>query len=190
MIVKAIHTNKVTMATIKTKTKFKIHPKAKTISVSSSGLIKILDEFSRKLDCLHEDSIITDSHWKAEQKANDHKYRILWSRYEDLHEDYRLLARNLITKTDFFTKSITENEIIKKGFKNLKVSHRSDVRIIEAKKAEIEDNHAQISYLESRIDSLRAELKNCNPKHPEFETDSSETPHESLSRWFYGRRIH
>ena len=160
----------------KTKTKFKIHRKAKTISVSSSGLIKILDEFSRKLDCLHEDSIITDSHWKAEQKANDHKYRNLWARYEDLHEDYRLLARDLIGKSTIYVKANLKKDILEKKNDSLKSDN-------------IQKDH-EIYDLESRIDSLREELRICNPKHPEFETDSSETPHESLSRWFYGRRIH
>ena len=180
------------MATIKTKTKFKIHRKAKTISVSSSGLIKILDEFSRKLDHLHEDSIITDSHWKAEQKVSDNRYRILRARYEELNDDYRLLAKHLISKTELFIKSTTEHEVFKKQFKNLRSSHRSDLRLIENKKAEIEDNLSQIEYLESRTGYLRDELKNCNPKHPEFENDSEKTPKDvkDLAKWFYGGRIH
>ena len=160
----------------KAKTKFRIDRNAKTISVSSSGLIKILDDFNRKLDLLHEGSIITDSHWKAEQKTNDHKYRILWSRYDDLHEDYRLLARDLIGKSTIYVKANLKKDILEKKNDSLKSDN-------------IQKDH-EIYDLESRIDSLRAELKNCNPKHPEFETDSSETPHESLSRWFYGRRIH
>ena len=160
----------------KTKTKFKIHRKAKTISVSSSGLIKILDEFSQKLDSLHEDTIITDSHWKSVQKDDDRKYRNLWARYEDLHEDYRLLARDLICKSAIYAKANLKKDILEKKNDSLKSDN-------------IQKDH-EIYDLESRIDSLREELRICNPKHPEFETDSPETPNESISRWFYGRRIH
>ena len=160
----------------KTKTKFRIDRNAKTISVSSSGLIKILDDFNRKLDLLHEDSIITDSHWKAEHKANDHKYRNLWARYEDLHEDYRLLARDLIGKSTIYAKANLKKDILEKKNDSLRSENYE------------KDN--EIYTLESRIESLREELRICNPKHPEFETDSSETPRESSSRWYYGRRIH
>jgi len=152
--------------TTKVKTKFRIDRNAKTISVSSSGLIKILDEFSRKLDCLHEDSIITDSHWKAEQKANDHKYRNLWARYEDLHEDYRLLARDLIGKSTIYAKANLKKDILEKKNDSLRSENYE------------KDN--EIYTLESRIEALRVELRICNPKHPEFE---SETPPEELSPW-------
>jgi len=150
----------------KTKTKFRIDRNAKTISVSSSGLIKILDDFNRKLDLLHEDSIITDSHWKAEHKANDHKYRNLWARYEDLHEDYRLLARDLIAKSTIYAKANLKKDILEKKNDSLRSENYE------------KDN--EIYTLESRIESLREELRICNPKHPEFE---SETPPEELSPW-------
>ena len=150
----------------KSKTKFRIDRNAKTISVSSSGLIKILDDFTRKLDLLHENSIITDSHWKSVQKDDDRKYRNLWARYEDLHEDYRLLARDLIGKSTIYAKANLKKDILEKKNDSLRSENYE------------KDN--EIYSLESRIETLRDELRICNPKHPEFET---ETPPEELSPW-------
>ena len=157
------------MVMTKSKTKFRIDRNAKTISVSSSGLIKILDDFTRKLDLLHENSIITDSHWKSVQKDDDRKYRNLWARYEDLHEDYRLLARDLVAKSAIYAKANLKKDLLEKKNDSLRSENYE------------KDN--EIYTLESRIEALRVELRICNPKHPEFENESPETPPEELSPW-------